>query len=101
MKDPLLADYTPEELMIEYLMDVVEEDPSEEFPRGVREAGLYGHRTGDALLDRWQADAALGKAVDFDEAFDDPDQLRQFEAIKAASKRRFRERAGTLVDGGP
>lgn len=99
MKDPLLAEYTPEELMIEYLMDVIENDPAEEFPRDIREAGLYGHRTGDPLIDRWQEDAALGKPIDFSEAFADPAARRQFEAARAASRARFRERQGGLVEG--
>ncbi len=100
MKDPLLAEYAPEELMIEYLMDAIENDPAEEFPRDVREAGLYGHRTGDALLDKWQEDTALGKPVDFGEAFTDPEAIRQFEVVKAASRARYQAARGGLIDPG-
>jgi len=98
-KDPLLAEYTEEELMIEYLMDAIEHDPAEEFPRDVRESGLYVHRTGDAVLDKWQEDAALGNKIDFDEAFPDPEARRQFEAIKAASRARHKQRTGVVDDG--
>lgn len=68
--------------MIEYLEDAIEADPSEEFPRGVREAGTYGHKTGDAMVDKWQVQAIQGEDIDFSEAFA-PGEL---EAIKAASK---------------
>lgn len=91
-KDPLLAEYTPEELMIEYLEDVIELDPAEEFPRDVQKSGLYGHRTGDALVDQWQADAALGNKIDFAAAFPDPEARRQFEEARAASRARHRAR---------
>lgn len=94
MKDPLLAEYTPEELMIEYLMDAIENDPAEEFPTSVQESGLYGHKTGDELFDQWQRDAALGKRIDFDEAFDDPEALKAFEAAKAASRARHEAKRG-------
>lgn len=94
MKDELLATYTPEELMIEYLMDRIEEDPAEEFPKSVREAGTYGHKTGDAMVDQWQADAAAGKKIDFDAAFDDPESRQAFEAAKAASRARHEARRG-------
>jgi len=83
-----------EELMIEYLEDAVEADPAEEFPRDTRESGRYVHRTGDATFDGWQESAARGEPIDFDEAFDDPDALRQFEAIKAASRRRHQAKDG-------
>lgn len=85
-KDPLLSEYTLEELMIEYLEDRIEEDPSEEFPRDVQESGRYVHKTGDAVVDQWQEDAASGRTIDFDAAFADPEARKQFEAIKAASR---------------
>lgn len=78
--------------MIEYLQDAIENDPAEEFPRDVRESGLYAHRTGDALVDKWQEDAALGKEIDFDAAFVDPEARRQFERAKAESRARHRAR---------
>lgn len=93
-KDPLLAEYTPEELMIEYLEDLIENDPAEEFPQDVQESGLYGHRTGDAVVDRWQEDAALGKKIDFGEAFDDAESRKAFEEAKALSKARHDARGG-------
>lgn len=94
MKDELLATYTPEDLVIEYLMDRIEEDPAEEFPASVREAGTYGHKTGDALVDRWQVDASLGRRIDFEEAFGDPESRRAFEDAKAASRARHAARRG-------
>lgn len=93
-KDPLLLEYTPEELMIEYLEDLIENDPAEEFPEDVRDSGLYGHRTGDPLIDQWQEDAALGKPIDFGAAFGDPEARAAFEAIKAASRARHEARHG-------
>lgn len=96
-KDPLLVEYTPEELMIEYLEDMIENDPAEEFPTSVREAGTYGHRTGDAVVDRWQEDAAAGKAIDFGAAFDDPEASEAFEAAKAASRARHAARSGAAA----
>jgi hypothetical protein len=93
-KDPLLGEYTPEELMIEYLEDVIELDPAEEFPISVQEAGTYGHKTGDIVVDRWQESAALGKAIDFGDAFGDPESKKAFEAAKAASKARHAARRG-------
>lgn len=88
--------------MIEYLEDAVEVDPAEEFPRELRESGRYAHKTGDDLVDRWQEAAASGKPIDFGEAFADPETLRQFEAIKAASRARHRVRQGLPeLDGDP
>lgn len=82
--------------MIEYLEDAIENDPAEEFPRALQRSGLYGHKTGDALVDKWQEDAALGNKIDFDAAFGDPEELKQFEAIKAASRARHRARQGAV-----
>lgn len=93
-KDPLLLEYTLEELMIEYLEDCIEDDPAEEFPEPIRDAGLYAHRTGDPVVDQWQEAAARGKPIDFDAAFDDPDSKAAFEAAKAASRARYEARRG-------
>ena len=91
-KDPLLNDYTLEELMIEYLEDVIETNPQEEFPQSVQASGLFVHRTGDALVDKWQEKSALGDAIDFSEAFTTDETKKEFEAIKARSKKKFQER---------
>ncbi len=80
--------------MIEYLEDAIELDPAEEFPQSVQEAGTYGHRTGDAVVDGWQEAAALGKEIDFGGAFVDPESKKAFEAAKAASKARHEARRG-------
>lgn len=79
--------------MIEYLEDAIDVDPSEEFPRTVRESGKFVYRTGDVVVDKWQEDAAAGGEVNFDEAFD-PSELARFEKIKAMSRRRYQERRG-------
>lgn len=97
-KDPLLDEYTPEELMIEYLEDLIENDPAEEFPTSVREAGTYGHRTGDAVVDQWQEAAAAGKAIDFGAAFEGPEARQAFEEVKAASRARHAAKHGAPVD---
>jgi hypothetical protein len=97
-KDPLLAEYMPEELMIEYLEDVIEIDPAEEFPRDIKESGRYVHRTGDALLDKWQEAAASGQGIDFDEAFRDPEARKQFDVIKAASRARHQQKHGVGLE---
>lgn len=83
--------------MVEYLEDAIEIDPAEEFPRPVRESGTYGYRTGDAVVDKWQEDAALGKPVDVDAAFTDPETRQQFEKIREASRARHRARTGAAA----
>lgn len=91
-KDPLLYEYTLEELMIEYLEDVIELNPSEEFPLTVQQSGMFVHRTGDALMDKWQEKTALGETIDFDEAFTTDAAKKTFEAIKERSRLKFADR---------
>ena len=78
--------------MIEYLEDEIESNPVMEFPESVRLSGRYAHRTGDALVDKWQEKSALGETIDFSEAFTTDEAKKAFEAIKEKSKKKFRER---------
>lgn len=84
--------------MIEYLEDLIELEPHQEFPQHVRESGQYMHRTGDATFDSWQEKAASGETIDFSEAFTTDDAKKQFEAIREASRRKFKERNSHLVE---
>lgn len=74
--------------MLEYLEDLIDNDPAEEFPRSVQASGRYAHRTGDSLLDEWQEKAATGEVIDFGEAFTSEEARKQFETAKAASRSR-------------
>lgn len=87
-KDPLLAEYTLEELMLEYLEDLIEMDPHEEFAQDVQHSGAYVQRTGDELLDQWQEKAARGEVIDFDSAFGDEESRKLFEQAKERSRKR-------------
>lgn len=78
--------------MIEYLEDVIELNPSEEFPLTVQQSGMFVHRTGDALMDKWQEKTALGETIDFDEAFTTDAAKKTFEAIKERSRLKFADR---------
>lgn len=80
--------------MVEYLEDIIEENPAAEFPTSVQESGQYVHKTGDPVTDRWQEQLARGERIDFREAFGDAESLRQFDAIMAESKERARKRRG-------
>jgi methyl coenzyme M reductase gamma subunit len=95
-KDPLLNEYTLEELMIEFLEDEIEENPVMEFPASVRESGRYVNRTGDALVDKWQEKSALGEPIDFNEAFTSDEARKQFERIKEESRKKYREKHQVL-----
>ena len=79
--DPLLQQYTIEELQIENLMFRIEEDPQQAYPQG--DMGSIQFRTGDPLIDNWEKLLAEGKQVNFDEGVD-KDFLDRF---KAYSKR--------------
>ena len=71
-KDPLLGEYTKEELMIEYLQDVIEQDPMEAFPRGA----VVQFRTGDAVVDRLEEKTVRGESVDLMALFSDEDRAK-------------------------
>lgn len=84
LKDPLLQEYTLEELQIEYFMFRIDEDPMWAFPRNSMENAFV--LTGDPLLDSWEKQLAEGKNpkdIDFD-ADVDPGFL---ERLKRYSKR--------------
>lgn len=82
--------------MIEFFEDAIEVDPSEEFPRDTREAGTFMYRTGDSVVDKWQADAASGNEVDFSEAFG-PDGKGILDRVKIASRKRYRDSHGVSL----
>jgi hypothetical protein len=84
--------------MIEYLEDVIEERPFEEFPSDVRESNMLAFKTGDTVFDKWQMQDARGEKIDFEEAFISADAKKAFEAIKEESKRVFAERFGQKVE---
>lgn len=71
-----------EELYLEYLEDVIEADPTEAMPR--READRMAFRTGDKLVDGWEAKQARGEKIDVEAdlatsmAKDDFDKLQAF-----------------------
>lgn len=84
--------------MIEYLEDLIEERPYEEFPRDVQKSGMFVYRTGDVLVDKWQAKSALGEKIDFTEAFTTDATKAAFEAIKEKSRQKFKARNVHLVE---
>lgn len=73
--------------MLEYLEDLIETDPHEEFPQDVQQSGAYVQKTGDALLDDWQEKAARGQDIDFGEAFD-AESRKTFEQARERSRQR-------------
>lgn len=80
MKDPLLQQYTFEELQIEWLMHRIEEDPVMAFPeRGERGIQFV---TGDPVFDAWEAAAAKGERPDFESYIAEDD----LETVKRWSK---------------
>jgi hypothetical protein len=94
----LLSDYTLEELMIEYLEDLIEMEPHQEFPQDVRDSGQYMHRTGDVIFDSWQEKAASGEKIDFTEAFTSDEAKKQFEAIRERSREMFKKARSHLEE---
>lgn len=84
IKDPLLQEYTEEELQIEHLMFLIEEDPQQAYPKG--DMSNIQFRTGDEVIDGWEKQLADGKDVseiNWDVGVD-PEFLTRF---KAYSKR--------------
>jgi hypothetical protein len=84
LKDPILDSYTIEELQIEHLMELIEEDPQQAYPRG--DMGSIQFRTGDPIIDDWEKQLAEGKdpsKINWDTGVD-PEFLERF---KKYSKR--------------
>jgi len=84
LKDPLLQEYTLEELQIEHFMYLIDEDPQQAYPRG--DMGNIQFRTGDPIIDEWEKQLAEGKdpsQIDWDVGVDQ-DFLKRF---KEYSKR--------------
>lgn len=68
--------------MIEFLEDLIDADPTAEFPRHEVETGTFVPRTGDAVADAWAKQVASGEAPDFLAAFDAEDQARITKLLK-------------------
>lgn len=79
IKDPLLQEYTIEELQIEYLMYVIEEDPQQAYPRC--DMANVRFRTDDDVINDWEKKLADGKddTIDWDAGVD-PTFLKRFKA---------------------
>lgn len=91
-----MAEYTLEELMIEYLEYIIEHEPHEAFARTVQQSGKYVVRTGDAQFDEWQRKAAAGEAIDFSDMFDDEESKKLFEEAK--ERTRFDSKPGEVAE---
>lgn len=85
-KDPLLQEYTKEELFIEFMEDFIEVDPYQEFPEVQQKDNSFVKRTGDAVADAWAEEIAAGKKPDFLAAFDEEDRERIKKFMKKAKK---------------
>jgi hypothetical protein len=64
----LLLEYTIEELMIEWLEDLIDEDPTEAYPQNAEATVI---KTGDATVDKWQTKAIKGEEIDFEAEMDE------------------------------
>lgn len=64
LRDPLLQEYTIEELQIEELMHRIEADPQEAYPQ--TDMANVQFRTGDPLLDDWEKKIADGRESEID-----------------------------------
>jgi uncharacterized protein YbaA (DUF1428 family) len=65
--------------MVEYLMDAIEADPSEAYPRVKLNNGSEYRPTGDAVVDDWERALAAGETPDFSKAFTSDESRRVFE----------------------
>jgi hypothetical protein len=81
MKDPLLLSYTVEELQIEYFMEWIETDPMQAYAHGGEGVQF---RTGDAVVDEWEAQIAQGETPDFEKHVD-PEFLERFKRFSKAT----------------
>jgi hypothetical protein len=97
-KDPLLAEYTLEELMIEFFEDLIEMEPDEAFPRPAREADRIVMRTGDRILDDWQEKAIKGEKIDFSTAFKSAEAQAAFDAVRERSRKRGQAKEKEVVE---
>lgn len=89
LKDPLLQEYTLEELQVEYFMWAIEKDPQEAYPQ--KDMSNVQFRTGDALIDDWEKKLAEGKDDEINwDADVDSDFLKRFKAYsKRVAQRHF------------
>lgn len=72
-----MLELTEEELMIEFLEDVIEVDPQEEFGREENVAFV----TGDPVIDQWERELAEGKIPDFTAGLEDPEAKKDYERL--------------------
>ena len=79
----MLQEYTEEELIIEFLEDVIEIDPTEAF---AKKEDHYFAQTGDPLIDKWELELAAGKEIDFTEGLEDAEAKADFEKLLKYSK---------------
>lgn len=94
LKDPLLQEYTIEELEIEYLMHVIERDPQEAFPKA--DMSNVQFRTNDDLINDWEKKLAENRDSEIDwDAGVDPEFLKRF---KAFSKRSAEHQEPSLAE---
>lgn len=100
MKDPLLLEYTPEELMVEYLQHAIHEDPMEAYPKvdatGTRDVAF---RTHDPVVASWEKAVQDDKPIDFRAAVPDSEKhifdglLKRSKAL--AEARQFTKKPAT------
>lgn len=78
LKDPLLSSYTYEELLSEFLMYAIDENPVEALPRGDQNNVQF--RTGDPVVDEWERRVAANLPVDLMEGFlpEDREKVARF-----------------------
>ena len=72
--------------MIEFLEDLIDADPTAEFPRHQVAEGTVTPRTGDTIADDWFKKVAEGETPDFMAAFDAEDQAKIAALLKPKSK---------------
>jgi hypothetical protein len=103
-KDPLLAEYTYEELFVEFMEDQIELDPEEAFPPLEEGEEVVYRNTGDKKIDQWEREIADGKRPSFE---DDPaikawlDKKRSPPAAKKAVMVAPRSLVSPQPDGKP
>lgn len=62
--------------MVEFLEELIDADPSAEYPRRKLDDGSLVPMTGDEVVDEWSATVAKGGVPDFMASFDAADQER-------------------------
>lgn len=73
--------------MVEFLQDLIDRDPSQEFSQKDFKAGTSVLRTGDSVTDAWAKEIAEGKTPDFLSVFSAEDQERIQRLMKQQNTR--------------